>query len=149
MCGSTEKARQSAFDGSERRKVVTLDGTHLTSAIHPLASKDTRADLPLVCRATLVCDSTEEARRLAFDGSERRKVVTLDGTQFAKSGYVTGGYSQGMEANAKKFDEGLHAKQVKELKQVRTCHQFEQLQVCCSDAALLHQYTVAVPVDLD
>ena len=71
-------------------------------------------------RSTLVCDSVDEAKRLAFDGNERHKVVTVDGTQFAKSGYITGGHSQGMEANAKKFDAGLHAKQVKELKQVRS-----------------------------
>ena len=42
------------------------------------------------------------------------QVVALDGTQFAKSGYITGGHSQGMEANARRFDDGA----VQQLKQV-------------------------------
>ena len=41
-------------------------------------------------------------------------MVALDGTQFAKTGYITGGTSQGMEANARRFDDGA----VQQLKQV-------------------------------
>ena len=34
------------------------------------------------CSNTLVCDSVEEARQLAYGGAERHKVVAKDGTQF-------------------------------------------------------------------
>lgn len=33
----------------------------------------------------------EEARKLAFDGSTRKKVVALDGSLFSKSGVISGG----------------------------------------------------------
>jgi Chromosome segregation ATPases len=33
----------------------------------------------------------EEARRLAFNGNERRKTVSIDGTMFEKSGVMSGG----------------------------------------------------------
>ena len=46
----------------------------------------------------------EEARRLAFGGSERRKVVSLDGTLFQKSGVISGGASD-LKAKAKRWDE--------------------------------------------
>ena len=77
-----------------------------------------------------MCDGVEEARRLAFDASERHKVVTLDGTQFAKSGYITGGHSAGMAASARRFDEAAHGRQVKELKQARAALRRAALSCC-------------------
>ena len=53
-------------------------------------------------------------------------MVALDGTQFAKSGYITGGQSQGMEANARRFDEGA----VQQLKQVRHLMFLSTTSVC-------------------
>ena len=50
----------------------------------------------------------EEARRLAFGGSERRKVVSLDGTLFQKSGVISGGASD-LKAKAKRWDEKVSA----------------------------------------
>lgn len=44
-----------------------------------------------VCGDTIVCDSLDEGRRIAFNGAQRRKVVTLDGTLIRKSGNMTGG----------------------------------------------------------
>lgn len=42
--------------------------------------------------STVVCESLDEARRLAYQsGEERSKVVTLDGTLIHKSGLMTGG----------------------------------------------------------
>ncbi|KAL2080887.1 hypothetical protein ACEWY4_022740 [Coilia grayii] len=49
-----------------------------------------RRVLQFVCGNTLVCDTIEEARSLAF-GPERLKTVALDGTLFSKSGVISGG----------------------------------------------------------
>ena len=38
-----------------------------------------------------MCDTTEEARKLAFNGSERRKTVSIEGTMFETSGVMSGG----------------------------------------------------------
>ncbi|KAM9807852.1 structural maintenance of chromosomes protein 1B [Neosynchiropus ocellatus] len=46
-----------------------------------------------VCGNALVCETIKEARRVAFDGRERLKTVSLDGTLFAKSGMISGGSS--------------------------------------------------------
>ena len=43
------------------------------------------------CGNALVCDSTDEARRLAFNGNERKKTVSIEGTMFEKSGVMSGG----------------------------------------------------------
>lgn len=68
----------------------------------------------MCCRNTLVCDSVQEAKALAFGGHERHKVVALDGTVFAKAGLITGGTSSNIEARAQKWDE----KAMQELRQV-------------------------------
>lgn len=39
----------------------------------------------------------EEARKLAFDGVARKKVVALDGSLFSKSGVISGGARLGYE----------------------------------------------------
>ena len=71
----------------------------------------------MCCRNTLVCDSVQEAKALAFGGHERHKVVALDGTVFAKAGLITGGTSSNIEARAQKWDE----KAMQELRQVCAC----------------------------
>jgi hypothetical protein len=59
-----------------------------------------------VCGATLLCDTAAEAREVAFGGGEvRHKVVALDGTAFLKTGLITGGMTDQMEARAQKWDE--------------------------------------------
>jgi hypothetical protein len=58
-----------------------------------------------VCGSTLVADTLEQARKLAFDGETRRRVVTVDGSMISKSGLMTGGTSaSGKSAkNAKRW----------------------------------------------
>ena len=56
-----------------------------------------------ICGNTLVCNSVDEARQLAFGGESRHKVVALDGTLFNKAGIITGGVTQGLEAKADKW----------------------------------------------
>lgn len=47
--------------------------------------------LQYACGNALVCDTMEEARKVAFGGAERQKTVSLDGTMFQKSGVISGG----------------------------------------------------------
>eukprot|EP00002_Diphylleia_rotans_P023070 TRINITY_DN4533_c0_g1_i4.p1 TRINITY_DN4533_c0_g1~~TRINITY_DN4533_c0_g1_i4.p1 ORF type:complete len:1175 (+),score=260.58 TRINITY_DN4533_c0_g1_i4:389-3913(+) len=55
------------------------------------------------CGNMLCCESLAEARSVAF-GTERQKVVTLDGSLIRKSGVMTGGLS-GVEGRANRWDE--------------------------------------------
>ena len=53
----------------------------------------------------MLCDGVEEAKRLAFMGPERHKVVALDGTLLSKSGFMTGGLTGSEADRAQRFDE--------------------------------------------
>lgn len=64
-----------------------------------------------------MCETVAEARRLAFMGPERHKVVALDGTLIAKAGLITGGITGNEAARASRWDD--HALDC--LKAVRTC----------------------------
>ena len=82
--------------------------------------RKTRATLAVLvsgraCRNTLVCETVAEARRLAFMGPERHKVVALDGTLIAKAGLITGGITGNEAARASRWDD--HA--LERLKAVR------------------------------
>lgn len=63
---------------------------------------------------TLVCSGMEEARRIAFGGPERQKVVTLEGNVLLKNGSIQGGLAA-VQSRAKKWDE----KRYDELKAAR------------------------------
>lgn len=52
----------------------------------------------------LVCESDDDARKLAFSGSQRNKVVSLDGTLFQKSGLISGGSFE-LRQKARRWDE--------------------------------------------
>ncbi|XP_070267386.1 structural maintenance of chromosomes protein 1B isoform X1 [Myotis yumanensis] len=71
--------------------------------------------IQFVCGNGLVCETVEEARRIAFDGPERRKTVALDGTLFLKSGVISGGSSD-LKYKARCWDE----KEIKNLRDRRT-----------------------------
>lgn len=59
---------------------------------------------------TLLCDTLDEARKLAYhSGNERYKVVTTDGTLINKAGLMTGGSSHQDRARANRWDEKGHA----------------------------------------
>lgn len=58
------------------------------------------------CRNTLVCDSTQEGKKLSWgQGGERHKVATVDGTLFAKAGAITGGTASDMSGRAQRWDD--------------------------------------------
>ena len=47
--------------------------------------------LLFACGNALVCETVEDARKVAFGMNERHKAVSLDGTLFQKSGVISGG----------------------------------------------------------
>jgi structural maintenance of chromosome 1 len=70
------------------------------------ATPDVERALVYALGSTLLCDTHDEAKRLAFDTpGARRKVVSLDGTLCAAWGGITGGQSAGAtEAGSTRFD---------------------------------------------
>lgn len=73
------------------------------------ASQDVERALLYALGNTLLCDTHDEAKRLAFDMGTRRKVVSLDGTLCAAWGGITGGASGGTaEAGATRFDRAAY-----------------------------------------
>ncbi|XP_070559327.1 structural maintenance of chromosomes protein 1A-like [Ptychodera flava] len=60
--------------------------------------------LQYACGNSLVCETVEDARKVAFGGAERHKAVALDGTMFQKSGIISGGASD-LKAKARRWDE--------------------------------------------
>ncbi|KRX90380.1 Structural maintenance of chromosomes protein 1A [Trichinella pseudospiralis] len=63
-----------------------------------------RRVVQFACGNSLVCESIEDARNLAFSGAERHRAVALDGTVFEKSGIISGGAGD-LKAKAKRWDE--------------------------------------------
>ncbi|XP_060741245.1 structural maintenance of chromosomes protein 1B [Tachysurus vachellii] len=57
-----------------------------------------------VCGNSLVCENLKDARHVAFDGPERLKTVSLDGTLFSKSGVISGG-SVHLRHKARRWEE--------------------------------------------
>jgi len=43
------------------------------------------------CSTTIITDTAEQAREVAFGSAQRHKVVSLDGTLINKAGIITGG----------------------------------------------------------
>uniref|UniRef100_A0A669DUT2 Structural maintenance of chromosomes protein n=1 Tax=Oreochromis niloticus TaxID=8128 RepID=A0A669DUT2_ORENI len=74
-----------------------------------------RKVVQFVCGNTLVCETVKEARSMAFDGQERFKTVSLEGTMFEKSGVISGG-SSNLRTKARCWEE----KDVLQLKERKT-----------------------------
>ena len=70
----------------------------------------------------VICDDMDEARQLAYHsrGSERFKVVTLDGTLINKAGLITGGSSPQEKARANKWNQREHEQLKKHQKEITT-----------------------------
>ncbi|KAM3857296.1 structural maintenance of chromosomes protein 1B-like [Diretmus argenteus] len=68
------------------------------------AASQLRTVVQFVCGNALVCETIQEARRIAYDGPERLMTVALDGTMFAKSGVISGGSSD-LRHKARRWDE--------------------------------------------
>uniref|UniRef100_A0A1I8AWF5 SMC hinge domain-containing protein n=1 Tax=Steinernema glaseri TaxID=37863 RepID=A0A1I8AWF5_9BILA len=64
-----------------------------------------RKALQFACGNSLVCEKTEDARKLAFGANgDRYKAVALDGTLFQQSGVISGG-GRDLKNRAKRWDE--------------------------------------------
>lgn len=68
--------------------------------------------IQFVCGNGLVCETVKEAKHIAFDGPQRHKTVSLDGTLFMKSGVISGGSSD-LRFKAKRWDD----KEIEKLKE--------------------------------
>uniref|UniRef100_A0A915EHG8 Structural maintenance of chromosomes protein n=1 Tax=Ditylenchus dipsaci TaxID=166011 RepID=A0A915EHG8_9BILA len=81
-----------------------------------------RKALQFVCGNSLVCDTPEHARHLAYgnDRGDRHRAVALDGTQFQPNGVISGG-GMDLKARARTWDD----KAIKKLKEKRTALQEE------------------------
>lgn len=70
--------------------------------------------LMFACGNAIVCDTMDEARKVAFSSGERKKTVSIDGTMFEKSGVMCGGLAD-IQKKAKRWD----TKQIDQLKKKR------------------------------
>uniref|UniRef100_A0A0N5AH08 Structural maintenance of chromosomes protein n=1 Tax=Syphacia muris TaxID=451379 RepID=A0A0N5AH08_9BILA len=76
-----------------------------------------RKALQFACGNTLVCETAEDARYLAYgSASDRYKAIALDGTLFQQNGVISGG-GQDLKTRARKWDENT-VKKLKERKAV-------------------------------
>ncbi|XP_063069988.1 structural maintenance of chromosomes protein 1B [Engraulis encrasicolus] len=91
--------------GPVNERLRGLEGSKLLADVVQVApgAPELRRVLQFVCGNTLVCDTTEEARALAY-GAERLKTVALDGTLFSKSGVISGG-AQHLRGKARRWEE--------------------------------------------
>uniref|UniRef100_A0A0K0D7H9 SMC hinge domain-containing protein n=1 Tax=Angiostrongylus cantonensis TaxID=6313 RepID=A0A0K0D7H9_ANGCA len=91
------------------QKLRELTYTKQVKLVHDVIQCDhpaARKVLLYACGNALICESTEDARALAYGttGGDRYETVTLDGTMFQENG-VTGGGSRELQMRAKKWDE--------------------------------------------
>eukprot|EP00245_Coleochaete_scutata_P002170 TRINITY_DN1284_c0_g1_i1.p1 TRINITY_DN1284_c0_g1~~TRINITY_DN1284_c0_g1_i1.p1 ORF type:complete len:1228 (-),score=375.50 TRINITY_DN1284_c0_g1_i1:655-4338(-) len=86
---------------SERMRTVGGTAKLLVDVIE--YDREIEKALLYACGNTLVCDTLDEARHLAY-GDGHYKVVTVEGISISKGGNMTGGTSGGMEARAQRWD---------------------------------------------
>lgn len=87
------------------RYLVSRENAHFLQVfdvIQPTTPAIKRA-LQFACGNALVCETADDARRLAFGGAERHKAVSLDGTMFQKNGVISGGMHD-LKAKAKRWE---------------------------------------------
>uniref|UniRef100_A0A3Q2VSC9 Structural maintenance of chromosomes protein n=1 Tax=Haplochromis burtoni TaxID=8153 RepID=A0A3Q2VSC9_HAPBU len=90
-----------------------------------------RKVVQFVCGNTLVCETVKEARSMAFDGQERFKTVSLEGTMFEKSGVISGG-SSNLRTKARCWEE----KDVLQLNERKTQLTTELRDISCLESEL-------------
>ncbi|XP_018428105.1 PREDICTED: structural maintenance of chromosomes protein 1B [Nanorana parkeri] len=95
-------------------KLREVKGCKMLIDVVQCSSASLKKVVQFVCGNGLVCETVKEARHIAFDGPERQKTVSLDGTMFLKSGVISGGSSD-LRFRAKRWDE----KEITTLKEKR------------------------------
>uniref|UniRef100_F1KQG1 Structural maintenance of chromosomes protein n=1 Tax=Ascaris suum TaxID=6253 RepID=F1KQG1_ASCSU len=93
---------------SERfRQLTEPQGVKVVFDVVQCLNPDARKAVQFACGNTLLCESADDARKLAFgngDGEDRQRVVAVDGTLFERSGVISGGGLH-LRSRAKKWDE--------------------------------------------
>ncbi|XP_066446305.1 structural maintenance of chromosomes protein 1B isoform X2 [Eleutherodactylus coqui] len=93
-------------------KLREIKGAKMMNDVVQCSNPSLRKVIQFVCGNGLVCETVKEARAIAFDGPQRLKTVSQDGTLFLKSGVISGGSSD-LRFKAKRWDE----KEINELKE--------------------------------
>ncbi|XP_043943168.1 structural maintenance of chromosomes protein 1B [Protopterus annectens] len=95
-----------------------------------------RRVVQFVCGNGLVCETLKEARQVAFDGPERLKTVSLDGTLFSKSGIISGGSSD-LRFKARQWEE-KELERLKERKEQLTDERLDLMKIKRKESDLKH-----------
>ncbi|XP_073506164.1 structural maintenance of chromosomes protein 1B isoform X2 [Phyllobates terribilis] len=98
------------------QKLREIKGAKMMIDVVQCSSASLKKVIQFVCGNGLVCETVKEAKHIAFDGPQRLKTVSLDGTLFMKSGVISGGSSD-LRFKAKCWDE----KEINELKEKKDC----------------------------
>ncbi|CAI2311822.1 unnamed protein product [Caenorhabditis sp. 36 PRJEB53466] len=99
------------------RSLKKPTGVKLVFDVFNIHVPEARKALQFVCGNSLVCESQDDAKQLAYGGSglsDRYRAVSMDGTLFQQSGVMSGGTAD-LRQKAKKWDE----KVVKQLREKR------------------------------
>uniref|UniRef100_UPI00358DE32A structural maintenance of chromosomes protein 1A-like n=2 Tax=Myxine glutinosa TaxID=7769 RepID=UPI00358DE32A len=86
------------------------------------------------CGNTLLCDTVENAKHIAFNSADRMRVVSLDGTLFDKSGVISGG-AKDLRKKARRWDDKALDK-LKEKKEQLTVELKDNLNIQRKEADL-------------
>eukprot|EP00178_Gracilaria_changii_P018546 TRINITY_DN530_c0_g1_i1.p1 TRINITY_DN530_c0_g1~~TRINITY_DN530_c0_g1_i1.p1 ORF type:complete len:1242 (+),score=251.58 TRINITY_DN530_c0_g1_i1:154-3879(+) len=92
---------------------------------------------------SIICDTLDEARRLAYDGRRKVKVCTLDGTLISTAGFMTGGIGRGDTSATRKWNRG----EIERLKQKRNQAQNELDALGSADLERQRIATLAEKID--
>ncbi|KAM9311304.1 structural maintenance of chromosomes protein 1B [Gastrophryne carolinensis] len=95
-------------------KLREIKGSKMLIDVVQCSTASLKRVVQFVCGNGLVCETVKEAKHIAYDGPERLKTVSLDGTLFLKSGVISGGSSD-LRFKARRWDE----KEINELKEKR------------------------------
>ncbi|KAI0563580.1 Structural maintenance of chromosomes protein [Gracilaria domingensis] len=92
---------------------------------------------------SIICDTLDEARRLAYEGRRKVKVCTLDGTLISTAGFMTGGMGRGDASATRKWNRG----EIERLKQKRNQAQQELDALGSADSERQRAATLAEKID--
>ncbi|XP_078596279.1 structural maintenance of chromosomes protein 1A-like [Branchiostoma floridae x Branchiostoma japonicum] len=86
------------------REIRNPHGVKLVIDVIRYEPASVKKALQFACGNSLVCESPDDAKKVAFEMGERHKAVSLDGTMFQKSGVISGGATD-LKAKARRWDD--------------------------------------------
>ncbi|CAN8070880.1 unnamed protein product [Agarophyton chilense] len=92
---------------------------------------------------SIICDTLDEARRLAYGGRRKVKVCTLDGTLISTAGFMTGGVGRGDTSATRKWNRG----EIERLKEKRNQAQQELDALGSADSERQRAATLSEKID--